>query len=297
MDLVTVTPRFPEAGETVVGSRFLTYPGGKGANQAVAAARLGAKVKMIGRVGGDAFGTQLLDSLRANAVDVSGVEIEQESTSGIAVITIDTSAENRIVQILGANQNCGEGEIERARSAMSDASILMLQLEVPVEVSLAAAMEAVARGNVVIMDPAPAQPLPDELYRYCSYITPNETEAQTLVGFPVVDTVSAENAAEELIRRGAGCAIIKMGALGAYHATSEAHEYHPAFQVRPADTVAAGDAFNGALAVAMAEGRGLDEAIRWAMAAGALAVTKTGAQDSMPYRGEVEAFLSSQQRR
>jgi len=297
IDLVTIAPRFPEPGETVVGSRFLTYPGGKGANQAVATARMGAQVRMIGRVGGDAFGGQLLDSLRGNGVDVSGVAIDPGSASGIAVINIDASAQNRIVQILGANHTCGEAEAQRTRSALADASVLMLQLEVPVEVSLAAAREAASMKKAIILDPGPARPLPTEFYSYCSYITPNETEAEALVGFPVVGVSSARRAAKELLDRGVGCAIIKMGSQGAYYATREASKYLPAFPVEAVDTVAAGDAFNGALAMALAEGRGLGEAMRWAMAAGALAVTRVGAQDSMPHRRDVEAFLLVQQSR
>ena len=296
MDLVTLSPRFPEAGETVLGSRFLTYPGGKGANQAVAAARLGAQVRMIGRVGDDAFGGQLLDSLRSRGVDVSGVGIEPGCGSGVAVINIDASGQNRIVQIPGANGACVEKEVESARAALVEASVLMLQLEVSIEVSLAAAREAGSMNKVVILDPAPARPLAEELYRYCSYITPNETEAQALVGFPVEDGSSARRAAEALLDRGAGCAIIKMGAQGSYYATRGVARRLPAHQVEAVDTVAAGDAFNGALAVALAEGLGLDEAMRWAMAAGALAVTKMGAQDAVPRREEVESLLLSSHR-
>ena len=302
MDLVTVTPWFPEAGETVVGSSFLTYPGGKGANQAVATARLaqrgaegmGARVRMIGRVGGDSFGRQLLDSLRNTGVDVTGVGIDPESTSGVAVINLDASRQNRIVQIPGANSTCGEAEVERTITALADASVLMLQLEVPIEVSLVAAREASSMKKLVILDPGPARELPQEIYAFCSYITPNETEAQALVGFPVVDVASAGRVADELLDRGAGCAIVKLGAQGAYYATAYVRQYLPAFQVQALDTVGAGDAFNGALAVALAEGRALDEAMQRAMAAGALAVTRNGAQDSMPNRGEVDAFLSSQ---
>ena len=293
MDLVTATSRFPEAGETVVGTRFLTYPGGKGANQAVAVARLGAAVKMIGRVGDDGFGPQLLDSLRENDVDVSGVGIEPACTSGIAAITIDASGQNRIVQISGANAACGEEEVKRTNAALADTSVLMLQMEVPMEVSLAVAREAASMKKLVILDPAPAVQPPSGFYAYCDYITPNETEAQALVGFPVVDVPSASRAAEELLGRGAACAIIKMGAQGAYYAT-RGHRHHlPAFLVQAVDTVAAGDAFNAGLAVALAEGRRPEEAMWWAMAAGALATTRTGAQDSMPHREEVEALLSS----
>ena len=302
IDLVTIAARFPEAGETVVGSRFLTYPGGKGANQAVAAARLaprgaeglGADVKMIGRGGDDAFGGQLLDSLKSSGVNVSGVAVEPEGTTGIAVINIDAEGQNRIIQIPGANRSCGEAEVERLKAALVDASVLMLQIEVPLEVSLEAAREAAAAEKVIILDPAPARPLPQEVYRYCTFITPNETEAQALVGFPVADEASARRAGDELLDRGVGCAIIKMGAQGAYYITRGGIGQHlPAYPVRPVDTVAAGDAFNGALAVALAEGRGVEEAMGWAMAAGALAVTRTGAQDSMPRREEVEELLSS----
>ena len=229
MDLVAFTPRFPEPGETVIGSRFLTYPGGKGANQAIAAARMGADVRMIGRVGDDAFGGQLLDTLRDTGVDVSGVATEPESTSGIAAISIDSSGQNRIVQILGANHTCGSAEVGRVREALVDASVLMLQLEVPIDVSLAAAEEAVALNVEVMLDPGRARRLPQELYKLCGYITPNETEAQALVGFAVVDTASAERAALDILSRGAGCAIIKMGPLGAYCATKETRGHVPAF--------------------------------------------------------------------
>ena len=308
MDLVALSPRFPEPGETMLGTSFNTYPGGKGANQAVAAARLvvsGGEVKMIGRVGGDYFGRQLLDSLRSNGVDASGVGVEAESASGVGLINIDDSAQNRIVMVPGANGSCGEAEVERTKEALANASVLLIQLEVPMWVSMAVAREAASANVVVILDPGPATSLPQEFYGYCSIITPNETEAQGLVGYPVADPPSAQKAAEDLMGRGAGCAIIKMGAQGAYVATSsktpesvhwvKTSRYFPAFPVEAVDTVAAGDAFNGALAVANAEGKGMEEAVRWAMAAGALAVTRTGAQPSMPHRADVEKLLSSQQ--
>ena len=195
MDLVAYASRFPEPGETVVGARFLTYPGGKGANQAVAAARLalrgaeglGVKVKMIGRVGGDAFGREMLDSMAAAGVDVTGVAVDLEASSGIAAINIDASGQNRIVQVPGANHVCGQEEVELAGEALVRAAVLMLQLEVPLEVSLAAARQAASQGVAVVLDPGPALPLPAELYGYCSYITPNETEAEALVGFPITD--------------------------------------------------------------------------------------------------------------
>lgn len=281
----------------MVGDRFLTYPGGKGANQAVAAARMGAEVSMVGRVGGDSFGGELIGHLQSAGVDVAGIEVDAGASSGIAVINIDSSAQNRIVQVLGANSTCGPAEVSRVIAAMERASVLMLQLEVPLDASLAAARAAISMGRTVVLDPGPARPLPDEMYSYCSYVTPNETEAQALVGFPVVDAASAEMAAARLLERGAGCAIVKMGSLGAYYSDDSTTRHIPAHPVDAVDTVAAGDAFNGALAAALSKGTGPEEAVRRAMAAGALAVTRHGAQDSMPHRAEVEAFLAAQQRR
>ena len=292
MDLVATVHRFPALGETVVGSSFTTYPGGKGANQAVGAARMGAAVRMIGRVGGDGFGQQLRQGLGQEGIDVSGIAVDSSSTSGIAVIHIDASAQNQIVQVKGANENCGVQELEQVVRALVGASVLMLQLEVPVDVSLRAAEAAVSRGCRVILDPAPAGELPAGMYRQCDYITPNESESEALVGFPVTDVDSARRAAEVLIGRGAGCAVIKMGAGGAFYLTGRRSAHVPAFAVEAVETVAAGDAFNGALAVALAEGRDMAEAIRWASAAGALAVTRAGAQDAMPWRSDVKALLA-----
>ncbi|MFQ6027509.1 MAG: ribokinase [Dehalococcoidia bacterium] len=293
MDLVTLTERFPEAGETVVGSRFLTYAGGKGANQAVAAARLGARVAMVGRVGTDIFGPQLIDALSASGVDVSGVGFSANTSSGIAVISIDETAQNRIIQVLGANDTCGEAEAYQVSEMLSSASVLMLQLEVSIELSLRLAQSAFARGKTVILDPGPVRPLPSAFYSCCSVITPNETEAQALVGFPVVDRASAAQAAGALLGQGVSQAIVKLGEQGAYYATIQGGEYVRPFPVQAVDSVAAGDAFNGALAVALSEGKSLAEGVRMGSAAGALAVTKVGAQDSMPRREEVEALLRS----
>ena len=292
MDLVTYSDRFPADGETVVGSRFVTYAGGKGANQAVAAARMGGRTAMVGRVGDDIFGPQLLEGMRQVGIDVSRVAVWPGETSGIAVISIDGSAQNRIVQVLGANATCAEAEAARTIAAIADASFLMLQLEVPLEVSLATARAARAAGTTVILDPGPVRPFPEELLQLADVVTPNETEAEALVGFPVEGREAAERAAGELLRRGAGTAVIKMGAQGACFATRDLSGFQPPFLVDAVDTVAAGDAFNGALAVSLAEGRPLELAVRRACAAGALAVTTVGAQDSMPTREAVEALLS-----
>ncbi len=291
MDLVAVASRLPGAGETVVGSRFLTYPGGKGANQAVAASRMGAEAAMVGRVGDDIFGPQLVESLAAAGVDVSGVAVEPGASSGIAVISIDASSQNRIIQILGANDTCGPAEAQRVRRALKGAAALLLQLEVSIDLSLEMAHEASALGNIVVLDPGPVRPFPEAFFACCHVITPNETEAEALVGFPVVDRASAALAADALLSRGVPVAIIKLGAQGTYYATAKVREYVPPIPVAAVDSVAAGDAFNGALAASLAAGDDLSQAVRIAAASGALAVTRFGAQDSMPFKEEAEALL------
>ena len=292
MDLVAYSDRFPSPGETVVGHRFLTYAGGKGANQAVAAARMGGRTSMVGQVGDDMFGPQLLDGLRNAGVDVSRIATANGESSGIAVIGIDGSAQNRIVQVLGANATCGRAQARAVASALVHSEVLMLQLEVPLDVSLDAARSARASGKTVILDPGPVRDVPEELLQLSTIITPNETEAEALVGFPIGDPEDAARAVQQLLDGGVGNAVIKVGAQGAWYASSEMYGFQPAFAVRAVDTVAAGDAFNGALAVSLAEGVPLPEAVRIACAAGALAVTVTGAQDSMPARQEVMELLA-----
>ena len=291
MDLVTYSERFPTPGETLVGHRFLTYAGGKGANQAVAAARMGGRTAMVGQVGDDLFGPQLLDGLQGAGVDVSGVAVADGETSGIAVINIDESAQNRIVQVLGANSTCSAVQVGAVAAALDNASVLMLQLEVPVEVSLAAARTARDAGKTVILDPGPVRPFPEELLQLADVLTPNESETEAMVGFAVDGPDTAARAARELLTRGTDAAVVKLGAQGAYYATSSCSGFQPSFPVAAVDTVAAGDAFNGALAVSLGEGMSFPDAVRVACAAGALAVTTTGAQDSMPARAAVEALL------
>ncbi len=292
VNMVAVTARAPAAGETVVGTRFLRYDGGKGANQAVAAARMGADVALVGRVGDDAFGRELLSGLAERGVDVGGVGVAEGVSSGVSLITVETGGQNRIIQVPGANHTCGPAEVAGVRALLPGASMLLLTLELPLEVVAAAAEAAVTVGVPVMLDPGPAKPLPAELYRWCSVITPNETEAATLVGFGVDDDASVVRAARELQRRGAASVVVKLGGRGAYVAIADSGEFVPPFAVAAVDSVAAGDAFNGALAVALAEGLPLHEAVRVASAAGALAVTRHGAQDAMPHRREVEALLA-----
>ena len=291
MDLVTMTDRFPGAGETVVGNRFLTYGGGKGANQAVAAGRMGARAAMVGRVGDDVFASPALQTLVDSGVNISPVGITPDTSTGIAVISINVDAQNQIIQVLGANNTCGDEEEAKVMGLLDGAAALLLQLEVSVELSLRCAQAARAKGVRVVLDPSPVRPLPDAFYGCCDIITPNETDAQAWVRMPVTDRETAAQAAGTLLSRGVGTAIVTLGPQGAYYATAEGGEFVPAFAVEAVDSVGAGDAFNGALAVALAEGRDLGESVRMAAATGAMSVTRSGAQDSMPTREEVEALL------
>jgi ribokinase len=287
MDLVVRTSRFPLPGETLSGSDFYTAPGGKGANQAVAAGRLEAPVGMVGRVGGDVFGQALLDSLKRNGVDTNSVQVDPSQPSGVAVITVDDAAENHILIVAGANGQVGAGDVERLEAALDGATHLLLQFEVPMEAVTAAAQAARRKGVAVILDPAPARLVPAELFSLVDIITPNESEAAQLVGFPVDSQDAARRAASELLRRGVRQVVIKMGRRGAFWTDGQQQHFFPAYKVTAVDTTAAGDAFNGALAAALDEGQSMPDALQWAMAAGALSTTRPGAQPSMAGRDEV----------
>ncbi len=291
MDLVAKTPRLPVAGETLQGYEFFTAPGGKGANQTVAAARLGVPTQMVGRVGGDEFGRQLLVGLQAAGVQIDGVLVDEATSSGVAVITVDDAGENNIIIIAGANGRLNETDVERLSSRLPGAAALLMQFEIPMPVVQQAAQAAHSAGVPVILDPAPVRDVPTELYPLVDIITPNQLEASGLVGFPVDGQETAAKASAELRQRGVGTVIVKLGAQGVFCATAEETFFVPAFSVQAVDTVAAGDAFNGALAVALTEGRPMREAVVWGAAAGAISATKAGAQPSLPNRETFEAFL------
>ncbi len=295
MDLVAVAPSLPKPGETVMGNDFATLPGGKGANQAVAAARLGADVHMVGRVGDDVFGPMLLENLEANGVDASDVLTTPGVSSGIAVILLDDERENYIVGIYGANMACDEVQVEAVSRALEGADALLLQMEIPLDVSLEAARIARRMGVRVIYDPAPPSEIPLSCYDAFDIIAPNQSEAEVLTGVAVEDVGSAYEAASILRERGVRVALVKLGEQGVVYSADQGVGHVPAFEVDAIDTVAAGDGFAGALAVALAEGQPLEYALRFASAAGALVVTKRGAQDAMPDREEVERLLESQQ--
>lgn len=292
MDLVARTPRLPIPGETLVGHNFLTAPGGKGANQAVAIAQLGVPTQIVGRVGGDSFGSQLINSLQTAGVQTDYVLVDEAVSSGVAAIAVDDAGENQIIIIPGANGRVDETDVTRLKRLLTGAIALLLQFEIPMSAVLSAAKAAKQAGVTVILDPAPAQmDLLVELYSLVDIITPNEIEAGQLVGFTVDGLEAAAKAAEVLCQRGVGTAIVKLGAKGALCATKAETFFVPAFPVSAVDTVAAGDAFNGGLAAAIAEGLPLRQAVVWGAAAGALAATKIGAQSSMPDRKTFNAFL------
>ena len=291
MDLTTYVPRLPVPGETLFGSSFITVPGGKGFNQAVAAGRLGAATHFIGRIGDDAFGAGVMDLVAEEPVDISGILVDPNSGTGLAVISVDEQAENAIIVISGANMVHDASEVARCREALQTARVLMLQMESPLETSLAAAKAARELGATVIFDPAPAKPLPPEAYQLCNVMTPNELETEVLVGFRPTNEDEAAKAADILLERGVETAVIKLGSQGVYYQSATESGFVEPFTVKSIDTVAAGDAFNGGLAVALSEGKPLAEAIRWGAAAGALATTKPGASSSMPTRTELETLL------
>ncbi|MDF5706462.1 MAG: ribokinase [Nostoc sp. S4] len=292
IDLVATAPRLPVGGETLLGEDFFQVSGGKGANQAVALARLGIPAQMVGRVGADNFGVELVNNLQASGVRTNNVFVDQTVSSGVAIITVSQSGENQIVVIPGANGRVNQEDVQRLSYLLPEATALLLQLEIPIPAVVAAAKAATSANIKVILDPAPAQSnLPAELYRLVDIITPNEVEAGQLVGFTVDGEETAAKAAEILLQRGVKCAIVKLGAKGVFCATLEEKFFVPAFGVHVVDTVAAGDAFNGGLAAALFAGIPLHQAVVWGAAAGALAATKPGAQTSLPDRLTFDAFL------
>ncbi len=295
MDLVTRTPRLPAAGETLIGHSFVTVPGGKGANQAVACARLGAQTHMVGRVGGDVFGQALVESLQSNGVQTGRVFVDGSESSGIATIAVDDNAQNNIIVVPGANGNVGQTDLIRLDELLSDPTtgekILLLQLEVPLPIVVQAAEMGHRAGATVILDPAPAQELPADLYPLINVLTPNETEAELLSGFPIETVNDAESAARLFHQRGIQRVIVKMGDRGAVVGDKSGEHYVAAYPVTAVDTVAAGDAFNGGLAEALDRGESFDAALQQAMKVGAFAVTRPGAQDAMPTKADLQDFM------
>ena len=290
-DMIIKLDRIPRPGETILGGAFVTAAGGKGANQAVGAARAGGQVTFIARVGQDMFGDQAVAGFATDGINVDHVSRDKTNPSGVALIFVAKDGENSIAVAGGANAKLSPADVRKAKAAFADASVLVMQLETPLESVQAAADLAVKDGVRVILNPAPAQPLPDKLLKCVSILTPNETEAELLTGIAVTDTASAAVAAAKLRARGVQTVIITLGARGSFVATESGGQLVSGFKVEAVDTTAAGDIFNGALAVALAEGKPLDQAVRFGHAAAAISVTRLGAQPSAPTRREIEKFL------
>lgn len=290
MDLVARVPRMPEPGETLSGHGFLSNPGGKGANQAVACARQGARVEMVGRLGDDGFAAELRASLASQGVGAQGVASAAGASTGVAMIMVDDAAQNAIAVIPGANALVDEGDADALRPLLRDAAMLLLQLEVPMPAVVRAAGVARASGCRVLLNPAPAQALPDDLWPLVDVLVVNETEARLLTGLPGVGPENAGRAGVLLLQRGPREVIVTLGEHGVVTVGADGVHRYEAVRVRAVDTTAAGDTFIGALAALLVEGRGMPEAVRHAVRAAALCVSRPGAQASMPSRQEVESF-------
>ena len=293
VDFTMALPRMPRPGETVSGGTLLVNQGGKGANQAVAARRLGGDVLMIGAVGEDSSGQRIREGLAALGIDVDGLMTVPDTATGTALILVDAEGQNQIGVAPGANHRLTVDMVRPREASIACAQVLLCQLETPLPVVAWALETARRHGVTTILNPAPVQTLPDDVLALADYLTPNEIEAGMLSGIEAGDLESAQHAAERLLARGAGHVIVTLGTRGALACDRTSTLHFPAFPVTAVDTTAAGDAFNGALAVGLAAGGSLDQAVPLAAAAAALTCTKRGAQDSLPDRADVERFLQS----
>jgi len=286
-DMVVKTPRFPEPGETILGGDFFMFPGGKGANQAVAAARLGGKLSFICCVGDDIFGQNAIEGYKKEGINMDGALIVNGEPSGVALITVNAEGENEIVVASGANNLLSKKHLEGASQLLQKADIILTQLETPIPVIGYLADYCRENSQKLIINPAPAQELSDDILKELYLITPNETETRILTGIEVVDETSASRACEALFLKGVKNVIITMGSRGAFFMNSEVHFTAKVQKVDAIDTTAAGDVFNGALAVCLAQNMTWKESIEFANKAAALSVTKMGAQTSAPYLNEI----------
>ncbi|VFB10402.1 ribokinase [Aeromonas salmonicida] len=293
-DHVLRVPHFPRPGETLTGHSYQVVPGGKGANQAVAAARLGAPVSFIARIGDDAIGQQMRQGFEQDGIDVSAVELDETLPTGIAIIYVSDEGENSIGISAEANGALSPAMVKRHEAMIADAHTLLLQLEVPLESVFEATKLARSHGTRVVLNPAPARPLPAELLALVDLITPNQTEAELLTGVKVSDEASAAQAAARFHQMGISDVMITLGSQGVYCSNARQQQLIPGFRVEAVDTTAAGDTFNGALLAAELAGADFNAAVRFAHGAAALSVTKFGAQSSIPSKVEVDAFLLAQ---
>jgi ribokinase len=288
MDQVLRTPWLPKPGETLSSSALETVPGGKGANQAVAAARLGTQAHLVGRVGADGFGRELIAALLNQGVECDRILQDASTHTGIAVVTVADNGENQIVLAAGANGLMGAVDVDRLKTKLPDASALLLQLEIPMQAAISAAQAAQAAGVKVILDPAPAPKVfPTELYSLVDILTPNQTEAEQLLGQSICTISDAMQSAKSLQHSGIKTVILTLGENGIVVADGQTLQHWPAYPSPVCDTTAAGDAFNGALAAALDQHYDWNTALRWGLAAGALTVSQSGAQPSLPHRASL----------
>jgi len=292
-DMIIKVSHIPKPGETILGGEFVSAAGGKGANQAVGAARAGGAVTFIAKVGQDMFGEKALAGFSSDGIETRYIARDPESPSGVALIFVGEDGENSIAVASGANARLTPEDVEKSKDAFTGASVLLLQLETPLPTVQTAANLAVQSGVRVILNPAPAQSLPEALLKQVFLLTPNESEAELLTGIPIKNDASAKSAAEKLLKLGVKNVIVTLGSRGTLVANETGSQFTPAFKVKAVDTTAAGDIFNGALAVSLAEGKSILNATRFASAAAAISVTRLGAQTSAPTRKEIETLLAS----
>ncbi|MEO7992376.1 MAG: ribokinase [Chryseolinea sp.] len=292
-DMVIKTEKFPLPGETLLGGEFFMFPGGKGANQAVAAARLGGNVTFITKIGNDIFGKQALQQFINEGIRTDLIIDDSEHPSGVALITVDAKGENTIVVAQGSNGVLTTQDLSKIKTEIEQHDILLMQLEIPMSTVLYAAQTASQQNKKVILNPAPAALLPDEIYKTLFLITPNESEAEIISGTKISNDESIKRVAQKIKDRGVKNVIITLGSRGVYVLTNVEEKFIPAPIVKAIDTTAAGDVFNGALTVAIAEGQSLSDAVIFANQAAAISVTKMGAQASAPFRKEISKETTS----
>lgn len=299
MDLVVTADRLPIGGETIMGNGFSTIPGGKGANQAAAIARLGGNVHMIGRVGDDDFGQTLIRGLKHDGVNTEAIHVVENTSTGVALITVQASGENSIIVVAGANGKLTPADIEAEVERIGKSDVLVAQLETPLDgiiqaFAMAKGLESKESKVYTILNPAPARPLPEVLLANVDLLTPNESELALLSGKPVNHMDDVKEAAQVLFSRGVKEMVVTLGSEGAMYLNHEGRTHHqPAFKVKAVDTTAAGDSFTGALAVMLSEGKDIEEAMAFACKVGAITVQTLGAQSSLPHRAAVETFDSA----
>lgn len=292
MDLVVTVKRFPDPGETIFGNRFEMFPGGKGANQAVCAARLGCKTIFIGKMGNDNFNEKLSQTMTESGVDLSNLFVDEKEHTGTALITVESSGQNQIIVISGSNMKLTPEDIESKSFLFEETSVVLTQLEIPIETVIRTAILAKQNDALFILNPAPAASIPENLFPLIDFITPNENELELLTGIAISDNNSIERAAKLLLHKGIKNVIVTLGNRGCMLINESVTKIYPVIKVKVIDSTAAGDAFNGALASSLSEEHSIDEAIEFANKVASVAVTRMGAQSSMPYLNEIKDFYT-----